>query len=176
MKLYSFFRSSAAFRVRIALALKGLPYETVPIHLTRGEHRAEAFRGVNPQRRVPALVLDDGTVLIQSLAIIEYLEEVHPRPPLLPADPGARARARILMHYADNPYEGAAGALARELLIKPMQGGVPDQEAAARARVELDQCLERLERATVEAIAAKDPHGWLARFATAAADPISDRR
>ncbi len=56
MKLYSFFRSSAAFRVRIALGLKGLPYETVPIHLTRGEHRAEAFRGVNPQRRVPALL------------------------------------------------------------------------------------------------------------------------
>ncbi len=96
MKLYSFFRSSAAFRVRIALGLKGLPYETVPIHLTRGEHRAEAFRGVNPQRRVPALVLDDGTVLIQSLAIIEYLDETHPQPPLLPADPLARAKARAV--------------------------------------------------------------------------------
>jgi len=96
MKLYSFFRSSAAFRVRIALGLKELPYETVPIHLTRGEHRAEAFRGVNPQRRVPALVLDDGTVLIQSLAIIEYLEEVHPRPALLPADPVTRAKARAV--------------------------------------------------------------------------------
>ncbi len=96
MKLYSFFRSSAAFRVRIALGLKGLPYETVPIHLTRGEHRAEAFRGVNPQRRVPALVLDDGTVLIQSLAIIEYLDEIHPQPPLLPAEPVARAKARAV--------------------------------------------------------------------------------
>ena len=96
MKLYSFFRSSAAFRVRIALGLKGLPYETVPIHLTRGEHRAEAFRGVNPQRRLPALVLDDGTVLIQSLAIIEYLDELHPQPPLLPADPVARAKARAV--------------------------------------------------------------------------------
>ena len=96
MKLYSFFRSSAAFRVRIALALKGLPYETAPIHLGRGEHRAEAFRGVNPQRRVPALVFDDGTVLIQSLAIIEYLEEVHPRPALLPADPVTRAKARAV--------------------------------------------------------------------------------
>ena len=96
MKLYSFFRSSAAFRVRIALGLKGLPYETVPIHLSRGEHRAEAFRGVNPQRRVPALVLDDGTVLIQSLAIIEYLEEVHPQPALLPADPVVRAKARAV--------------------------------------------------------------------------------
>ena len=96
MKLYSFFRSSAAFRVRIALGLKGLPYETVPIHLTRGEHRAEGFRGVNPQRRLPALVLDDGTVLIQSLAIIEYLDETHPQPPLLPADPLARAKARAV--------------------------------------------------------------------------------
>ena len=96
MKLYSFFRSSAAFRVRIALGLKGLPYETVPIHLTRGEHRAEAFRGVNPQRRLPALVLDDGTVLIQSLAIIEYLDEIFPQPPLLPAEPLARAKVRAV--------------------------------------------------------------------------------
>ena len=96
MKLYSFFGSSAAFRVRIALGLKGLPYETVPIHLARGEHRADAFRGVNPQRRVPALALDDGTVLIQSLAIIEYLDEVHPRPPLLPGDPITRAKARAV--------------------------------------------------------------------------------
>ncbi len=96
MKLYSFFRSSAAFRVRIALGLKGLAYETLPIQLTRGEHRAEAFHSVNPQRRVPALVLDDGTVLIQSLAIIEYLDEMHPQPPLLPADPLARAKARAV--------------------------------------------------------------------------------
>ena len=96
VKLYSFFRSSAAFRVRIALGLKGLPYETVPIHLTRGEHRAEAFRDVNPQRRVPALVLDDGTVLIQSLAIVEYLDEIHPQPPLLPADPVTRAKVRAV--------------------------------------------------------------------------------
>ncbi len=96
MKLYSFFRSSAAFRVRIVLGLKGLSYETVPIHLTRGEHRAEAFREVNPQRRVPVLVLDDGTVLIQSLAIIEYLDEVHPQSPLLPGDPITRAKARAV--------------------------------------------------------------------------------
>jgi maleylacetoacetate isomerase len=96
MKLYSFFRSSAAFRVRIALGMKGLPYETAPIHLTRGEHRAEAFRGVNPQRRLPALVLDDGTVLIQSLAIIEYLDEIYPQPPLLPVEPVARAKVRAV--------------------------------------------------------------------------------
>lgn len=96
MKLYSFFRSSAAFRVRIALGLKGLLYDTVPVHLTRGEHRGEDFRGVNPQRRLPALALDDGTVLIQSLAIIEYLDEINPRPPLLPADPLTRAKVRAV--------------------------------------------------------------------------------
>ena len=96
MKLYSFFRSSAAFRVRIALGLKGLSYETIPVHLGRGEHRAESYRSVNPQRRVPALAFDDGTVLFQSLAIIEYLDEIHPQPPLLPSDPVTRARARAV--------------------------------------------------------------------------------
>ena len=96
MQLYSFFRSSAAFRVRIALGLKGLSYETIPVYLGRGEHRAESYRSVNPQRRVPALAFDDGTVLIQSLAIIEYLDEIHPQPPLLPSDPVTRARARAV--------------------------------------------------------------------------------
>jgi len=96
MKLYSFFRSSAAFRVRIALGLKGLSHEAVPVHLRRGEHRADAYRAVNPQRRVPALVLDDGSILIQSLAIIEYLDETHPQPPFLPSDPLTRAKARAV--------------------------------------------------------------------------------
>ena len=96
MKLYSYFRSSAAYRARIALNLKGIPYEMASIHLTRGggqQHGAE-FRTVNPQRRVPALALDNGETLIQSLAIIEYLDEMHPEPPLLPADPVARAHVR----------------------------------------------------------------------------------
>ena len=96
MKLYTYFRSSAAYRARIALNLKGIPYEMASIHLTRGggqQHGAE-FRAVNPQRRVPALGLDNGETLIQSLAIIEYLDETHPAPPLLPADPVARAHVR----------------------------------------------------------------------------------
>jgi maleylpyruvate isomerase len=98
VKLYSFFRSSAAYRVRIALNLKGLPYETVPIHLSKGggENKAAQFRSVNPQMRVPALALDGGEILIQSLAIIEYLDEVHRTPALLPADPLARAQVRAL--------------------------------------------------------------------------------
>jgi maleylacetoacetate isomerase len=98
MKLYSYYRSSAAYRVRIALNLKDLAYETAPIHLVKdgGHNRRPEFRAVNPQMRVPALVAPDGEVLIQSLAIIEYLDETHPNPPLLPKDPMARAQARAL--------------------------------------------------------------------------------
>jgi maleylacetoacetate isomerase len=96
MKLHSYFRSSAAYRVRIALNLKGLPYETAPVHLTKdgGHNRLPAYRAVNPQMRVPAFIAPNGEVLIQSLAIIEYLDETHPEPPLLPKDPIARAHAR----------------------------------------------------------------------------------
>ncbi|AXK79320.1 maleylacetoacetate isomerase [Pseudolabrys taiwanensis] len=98
MKLYTYFRSSAAYRVRIALNLKGLPYEMVPIHLTKDgghQHRPE-FHTVNPQERVPALALSTGEVLTQSLAIIEYLDEIQPEPALLPADALARAKARSM--------------------------------------------------------------------------------
>jgi len=98
VKLYSFFRSSAAYRVRIALNLKGVAYETMPVHLVKegGHNRRPEFRAVNPQMRVPALVAPTGEVLIQSLAIIEYLDETHPDPALLPKDPIARAQARAL--------------------------------------------------------------------------------
>jgi maleylacetoacetate isomerase len=98
MKLYEYFRSSASYRVRIALNLKGVSAETVQIHLLRngGEQFAPAFRAINPQARVPALVLDDGTTLIQSPAILEWLEEVFPEPWLLPGDAVARARARAM--------------------------------------------------------------------------------
>jgi len=98
VKLYSYFRSSAAFRVRIALNLKGLDYESVPVHLVKdgGHNRRPEFRAVNPQMRIPALVAPGGDVLIQSLAIIEYLDETHPDPALLPKDAIARAQARAL--------------------------------------------------------------------------------
>jgi maleylacetoacetate isomerase len=95
MKLYSYFRSSAAFRVRIALNLKKLDYETAAIHLRRNDQGKPGYRGVNPQGLVPALE-HDGRTLIQSLAIIEYLDETHPEPPLLPKDPADRARIRGL--------------------------------------------------------------------------------
>ena len=98
MTLYSFFRSSAAYRVRIALNLKGLAADIVSIHLQKegGLNRKPEFRAINPQMRVPALRLDSGEVLIQSLAIIEYLDEVHPQPPLLPSEPVERAKVRAV--------------------------------------------------------------------------------
>ena len=97
MKLHTYFRSSAAYRVRIALNLKGLDYEAVPVHLVRGggEHRQPAYLGLNPAGLVPALE-DQGQVLTQSLAIVEYLEETHPQPALLPAAALDRARVRAI--------------------------------------------------------------------------------
>lgn len=97
LRLYTYFRSSAAYRVRIALALKGLPYESVPVHLLQGggEQLAPAYRAVNPAALVPSLQ-DGDAVLTQSMAILEYLEETHPAPALLPAGPLARARVRAL--------------------------------------------------------------------------------
>jgi maleylacetoacetate isomerase len=94
MILYGYSMSSAAYRVRIALALKGIEVTSVSKQLRRGEHRLKDFLQVNPQGLVPALELDDGRVLTQSLAIIEYLDEVHPLPPLLPEAPEDRARVR----------------------------------------------------------------------------------
>ena len=99
MRLYSYFRSSASYRVRIALALKGLAFDYAAVHLVKNEQLSDAFRAVTPAQLVPALVVDQGQgekVLTQSLAIIEYLEETHPEPPLLPKDALGRARVRAI--------------------------------------------------------------------------------
>jgi maleylacetoacetate isomerase len=97
MKLFSFWRSLATFRVRIALNLKGItPDEVIDVNLMQGKQREDAFRKINPMMALPALIEDDGTVLFESLAILEYLDETHPNPPLLPKEPKARARVRGL--------------------------------------------------------------------------------
>lgn len=96
MQLFNYFRSSASYRVRIALALKGLDYDYRPVHLVKGEQLLDAYASVSASRLVPALVDDEGRRFSQSLAIIEYLDETHPEPPLLPRDPVGRARVRAL--------------------------------------------------------------------------------
>jgi maleylpyruvate isomerase len=94
MKLHGYFRSSAAYRVRIALNLRGLSADHLPHHLRKGEQRDPAYLTINPQGLVPTLQDDQGAILTQSLAIIEWLDETHPEPPLLPADPLRRAKVR----------------------------------------------------------------------------------
>jgi maleylpyruvate isomerase len=131
MKLHGYYRSSAAWRVRIALGLKGLAADAVPHQLRRGEQRAEEYMRLNPQGLVPTLQLDDGTPLVQSLAIIEYLDEIHPDPPLLPRDPLLRARVR-----------GFAMAIACDLhpvqnlrVLNRLRGlGVPEEQVTGWAR------------------------------------------
>jgi maleylacetoacetate isomerase/maleylpyruvate isomerase len=129
MQLYSYFRSGAAYRVRIALGLKNVRYEQVPIHLVREEHRGEAYAAVNPQRRVPALKLDDGTVLIQSLAIIDYLDETYPEPPFLPAGAALRARVRAVAHIVAMDIHPLGNSGPRNYLTRNLKL----DEAAAKA-------------------------------------------
>jgi maleylpyruvate isomerase len=107
MKLYNYWRSSSSWRVRIALNLKGLSYEYVPVHLVKdgGEQHSEAYRAINPTRTVPTLELSEGGKLHrlgQSVAILEYLEERHPSPALLPGDPFLRARCRMLAEMVNS--------------------------------------------------------------------------
>lgn len=104
MKLYTYWRSSASWRVRLGLALKGLPYEAVAVHLVEGggQQHSEAYRQLNPMRQVPTLELDDGALLRQSVAILEYLEETWPTPPLLPTTPRDRAQVRTLVEVVNS--------------------------------------------------------------------------
>lgn len=97
MKLYTYFRSGAAWRVRIGLHWKGLAFTSIPLNLRTGEQAAPEWRARNPQGMVPALELDDGTLLTQSLAILDWLEETNPQPPFLPKDPVTRARIRAVV-------------------------------------------------------------------------------
>lgn len=147
MILHGYFRSSAAWRVRIALGLKGVEAGQVSHHLRRGEHRAPGFLALNPQGLVPALETDDGAVLTQSLAIIEWLEETSPTPPLLPAEPLRRAHVR-------------AFALAIACDIHPVQNlkilqrlrglGVQEPDVTAWARQTIEEGLDACEALIAE--------------------------
>lgn len=144
LKLYDFPMSPRARKVRIVLAEKGLPYEKITVDITKGEQKKPEFLAVNPYGKVPALQ-DDGLAIYESTIIMEYLNDKYPNPPLLPVDPGQRARARVLMHYADNPYDSALAALVGEVFFKPK--GQADQNVVATAKQDLNVCFERLERA-----------------------------
>ncbi|MGA9422063.1 MAG: maleylacetoacetate isomerase [Rhodanobacteraceae bacterium] len=131
MKLYSYFRSSAAYRVRIALNLKGLPYDMVSIHLTKdgGRQRTPEFRTLNPQMRVPALELSGGEVLTQSLAIIEYLDEIQPKPPLLPSDALERAKVRAVAQMVACDIHPLNNLVALQYLKRDLKHEQPEIDA-----------------------------------------------
>ena len=145
MKLYTFFRGSSPFRLRIALNLKGLSYDSVPVHLGKNEHQRAEFGAVNPQQLLPALLLDDRQVLTQSLAIIEYLEEKYPTPALLPKDPYGRARVRalsLLIACEIHPLNNK-----RTLDYLRSGAGLSEEQVAGWYRHWIDDGLAKLEAA-----------------------------
>ena len=123
MKLYSYFRSSASFRVRVALNLKGLSYEYVPIHLNKGEQKKPEFAALTAEKLVPMLETDDGQRLTQSMAIIEYLDELHPENPLLPADSLGRARVRALSQIVACEIHPLNNLRVLKYLVRDLQVG-----------------------------------------------------
>jgi maleylpyruvate isomerase len=130
MKLHGYFRSSAAYRVRIALNLKGLSADHLPRHLRKGEQRDPAYLAINPQGLVPTLQDDRGVILTQSLAIIEWLDETHPEPPLLPADPQQRAKVRafaMVLACDTHPVQNL------KVLARLRELGLPDEQVTGWA-------------------------------------------
>ena len=149
MKLYGFWRSLATYRVRVALALKGLEVEQISINLLQGKQHADEYKAVNPQGVVPALVIDGGPPLFQSMAILEYLEEIQPQPALLPKDPRARARVRGLAQICVSDGHPLVVPRIRNYLEKEMH-----QDEAARNRWLAHWTLNALE--AVEAHLSKE--------------------
>ena len=130
MKLHGYFRSSASYRVRIALNLKGLSADHLPHHLRKGEQRDPAYLAINPQGLVPTLQDDRGVILTQSLAIIEWLDETHPEPPLLPADPLRRAKVRafaMVLACDTHPVQNL------KVLARLRELGLPDEQVTGWA-------------------------------------------
>jgi maleylpyruvate isomerase len=147
MKLHGYFRSSASYRVRIALNLKGLGAEHLPHHLRKGEQYAPAYLAINPQGLVPTLEDDTGTIITQSLAIIEWLEETHPLPPLLPKEPLRRAKVRAfaLAIVSDtHPVQNL------KVLARLREMGLPEDKVSAWAgwanREGLTACEKLIEK------------------------------
>jgi maleylacetoacetate isomerase len=153
MKLYTFFRSSASYRVRIALNLKGLNYEQIPIHLRRGEQLAPAYKAINPQALVPTLD-DNGPLLTQSLAIIEYLEERYPQTPLLPPDPADRAMVRSMALAVGCEVHPLQNLRVLNYLRKEL--GQSDEAANRWAQHWISLGLEALERSVTSLPNRKD--------------------
>lgn len=143
MILHGYFRSSAAWRVRIALGLKGLKAEDAFHHLRKGEHREASYLAVNPQGLVPALTLDDGSTLTQSLAICEYLDEIAPEPPLLPGDPVARAQIRAFCQVIACDIHPVQNLRVLQWL---KAGGASDADAQAWAQRVIATGFDALER------------------------------
>ena len=143
MELYNYFRSSASYRVRIALALKGLEYDYKAVHLARNEHFQESFAAGSAARLVP-LLRDGDAVLTQSLAIIEYLDELHPQPPLLPPDPRGRARVRALAYDVACEIHPLNNLRVLRYLTRDLRVGEDDKNRWYRHWVETG--LEAIER------------------------------
>lgn len=145
VKLYSYFRSSAAYRVRIALNLKGIDYLTVPVDLLHAEHKGEAYCSLNPQGLVPALVTEAGDVLAQSVAILEWLEESHPDPALLPADPWQRAQVRSVVGVISCDIHPILNLSVLNYLKGPLRAGT--EEVNEWYRTWIRRGFESLEKA-----------------------------
>ncbi|MBM0207087.1 maleylacetoacetate isomerase [Micromonospora sp. STR1s_5] len=143
VQLWGFWRSLATFRVRIALNLKGIAYEENPVDLIAGVQRGEAYRAVNPQMVLPALVDGNGPVLFQSLAILEYLDETHPEPALLPRDPRGRARVRGLAAIVAADSHPLIVPRIREYLETEL--GVGEEDRARWCRHWIEAGLEAIE-------------------------------
>jgi maleylacetoacetate isomerase/maleylpyruvate isomerase len=144
LKFYSFWRSIASFRVRMVLNIKGItPDEIVDIDLLKGKQREDSFRAINPQMLIPALVDDGGPVMFQSMAIMEYLEETHPKPALLPADPRGRARVRALSQICVSDAHPMSVPRVRNYLTQDLK--LPNETMLGYVRHWQNEALTALE-------------------------------
>lgn len=143
IKLYDYPSSPRARKVRTVLQAKQVEYDSTIIDILKGEQKSAGYLRVNPHGKVPALV-HDGTVLYESTVIMEYLDDTFAEPRLLPEDPGTRAHTRVLLHYADNPYDSALRLLAEEILFKPARGEHTAQAVVVDAKNKLRNCFDHI--------------------------------